>query len=155
MNLAFGRCRDINGPLMEAALALYRSSFPAHELRLPPDQRDVMGNPLYHFDMCLLDGALAGLILYWDFGTYIYVEHFCVEPSLRGHGLGTLILAELARQNKGEKIACLEARRHYAWYLKGVPHAGFYKEQIVKITTLEDVYRVTKGIKRDLCGSDE
>lgn len=56
---------------------------------------------------------------------------------------------------KGEKIACLEARRHYAWYLKGVPHAGFYKEQIVKITTLEDVYRVTKGIKRDLCGSDE
>lgn len=100
MNLAFGRCRDINGPLMEAALALYRSSLPAHELRLPPDQRDVMGNPLYHFDMCLLDGALAGLILYWDFGTYIYVEHFCVEPSLRGHGLGTLILAELARQNK-------------------------------------------------------
>ena len=98
MNLAFGRCRDINGPLMEAALALYRSSFPAHELRLPPDQRDVMGNPLYHFDMCLLDGALAGLILYWDFGTYIYVEHFCVEPSLRGHGLGTLILAALARQ---------------------------------------------------------
>ena len=56
---------------------------------------------------------------------------------------------------KWEKIACLEARRHYAWYLKGVPHAGFYKEQIVKITTLEDVYRVTKGIKRDLCGSDE
>ena len=53
--------------------------------------------------------------------------------------------------HKGEKIACLEARRHYAWYLKGVPHAGYYKEQIVKITTLEDVYRVTKGIKRDLC----
>ena len=51
MNLAFGRCRDINGPLMEAALALYRSSFPAHELRLPPDQRDEMGTPLYHYDM--------------------------------------------------------------------------------------------------------
>lgn len=62
---------------------------------------------------------------------------------------------ELSAANKGEKIACLEARRHYAWYLKGVPHAGYYKEQIVKITTLEDVYRVTKGIKRDLCGSDE
>jgi len=58
---------------------------------------------------------------------------------------------ELSAANKGEKIACLEARRHYAWYLKGVPHAGYYKEQIVKITTLEDVYRVTAGIKRDLC----
>ena len=58
---------------------------------------------------------------------------------------------ELSAANKGEKIACLEARRHYAWYLKGVPHAGYYKEQIVKITTLADVYRVTEGIKRDLC----
>jgi len=58
---------------------------------------------------------------------------------------------QLSALHKGEKIACLEARRHYAWYLKGVPHAGYYKEQIVKITTLDDVYRVTAGIKRDLC----
>lgn len=58
---------------------------------------------------------------------------------------------ELSAANKGEKIACLEARRHYAWYLKGVPHAGYYKEQIVRIATLEDVYRVTAGIQRDLC----
>ena len=58
---------------------------------------------------------------------------------------------ELSAANKGEKIACLEARRHYAWYLKGVPYAGYWKEQIVKITTLEDVYKVTAGIKRDLC----
>jgi len=58
---------------------------------------------------------------------------------------------EMAAANKGEKVACLEARKQYAWYLKGVPHAGYYKEQICKITTLEDVYRVTAGIKRDLC----
>ena len=58
---------------------------------------------------------------------------------------------EMAAAIKGEKIACLEARKQYAWYLKGVPHAGYYKEQIVRITTLEDVYRITKEIKRDLC----
>ncbi len=57
---------------------------------------------------------------------------------------------EMAAAQKGEKTACLEARRHYGWYLKGVPHASYYKDQIVKISTLEDVYRVTKGIKRDL-----
>ena len=62
---------------------------------------------------------------------------------------------EMAAKIKGEKIACLEARKQYAWYLKGVPHAGYYKDQIVKITTLEDVYRVTAGIKRDLCDSEE
>ena len=57
---------------------------------------------------------------------------------------------ELAAQYNCEKIAVLTARRHYAWYLKGVPHSTYYKEQIVRMETLEDVYRVTAGIKRDL-----
>ena len=57
---------------------------------------------------------------------------------------------ELSAAAKGERIAVLEARRHYCWYLKGVPHSAYYKEQIVRMNTLEDVYRVTKGIKRDL-----
>ena len=57
---------------------------------------------------------------------------------------------QLASEYNCEKIAVLTARRHYAWYLKGVPHASCYKEQIVRMETLEDVYRVTKGIKRDL-----
>ena len=57
---------------------------------------------------------------------------------------------ELAARDKGEHIAILEARKQYAWYFKGVPHAGYYKEQIVRMNTLEDVYRVTEGIRRDL-----
>ena len=57
---------------------------------------------------------------------------------------------ELAREDKGEHIAVLEARKQYAWYLKGVPHANYYKEQIVRMNTMEDVYRVTRGIQRDL-----
>ena len=57
---------------------------------------------------------------------------------------------ELAAAHKGEHIACLEARKQYAWYLKGVAFAGYYKEQISHINTLEDIYRITLGIKRDL-----
>lgn len=57
---------------------------------------------------------------------------------------------ELAAAYGCERTAVLAARRHYAWYLKGVPHASCYKEQIVRMETLEDVYRVTRGIKRDL-----
>ena len=56
----------------------------------------------------------------------------------------------LSAAQKGEHIACLEARKHYAWYLKGVPYAGYYKEQISKISTLEDIDRITAGIQRDL-----
>lgn len=58
--------------------------------------------------------------------------------------------SRLAAEDKGEHIAMLEARKQYAWYLKGVPHANYYKEQIVRMNTLEDMERITAGIKRDL-----
>lgn len=57
---------------------------------------------------------------------------------------------QLAQEDHGEKIACLEARKHFAWYLHGVAHSGFYKQQISSLTTMEDIYRVAKEICRDL-----
>lgn len=57
---------------------------------------------------------------------------------------------ELAYEDKGEKIACLEARKHFAWYLKGVSHSSYYKDQISHITTMEDMRRIAEGIKKDL-----
>ena len=57
---------------------------------------------------------------------------------------------ELAYEDKGEHIACLEARKHFAWYLKGVAYANYYKEQISAIKTMEDIYRIADGIRRDL-----
>ena len=56
----------------------------------------------------------------------------------------------LAAQDKGEHIACLEARKHFAWYLRGVSHSGYYKEQISKISTMDDISAIAAGIKRDL-----
>ena len=57
---------------------------------------------------------------------------------------------EAAAQIKGERTACLEARKHYPWYLKGIPHAAFFREKLVKLETLDDVYRLTEQIKREL-----
>lgn len=50
----------------------------------------------------------------------------------------------------GERLACLEARHQLPWYLKGVPYAGYYKQQLVKVETLDEIDRLIKGIKRDL-----
>ena len=72
------------------------------------------------------------------------------RPSLAERCDTAVRQIELAAQYSCERVAVLTARRHYAWYLKGVPHASYYKEQIVRMETLEDVYRVTRGIKRDL-----
>ena len=56
----------------------------------------------------------------------------------------------LAREDKGEHIACLEARKHFAWYLRGVPYSGYYKEKISAISTMDDIASIAAGIKRDL-----
>ena len=56
----------------------------------------------------------------------------------------------LAAQDKGEHIACLEARKHFAWYLRGVAHSGYYKSQISQISSMEQIEEIAKGIKRDL-----
>ena len=50
----------------------------------------------------------------------------------------------------GERLACLEARHHLPWYLHGVPHGGYYRNQLVHVETLADVHRIVKEIKRDL-----
>ncbi|MBR0310796.1 MAG: tRNA-dihydrouridine synthase, partial [Oscillospiraceae bacterium] len=57
---------------------------------------------------------------------------------------------ELSARYRNERTALLEARRHCCWYLKGVPYANYYKEQIVRMETLEDLYKVAEGVKRDL-----
>ena len=57
---------------------------------------------------------------------------------------------QLAYEDKGEHIACLEARKHFAWYLRGVPHSSYYKSQISAISSMEDIRRIAQGIKKDL-----
>ena len=57
---------------------------------------------------------------------------------------------QLSQQDHGEHIACLEARKHFAWYLRGVAHSSFYKNQISSMNTMEDIYRIAKDIVRDL-----
>lgn len=57
---------------------------------------------------------------------------------------------ELSEQDHGEHIACLEARKHFAWYLRGVAHSSYYKTQISSLNTMEDIYRIAKDVVRDL-----
>ena len=57
---------------------------------------------------------------------------------------------ELAERDHGEHIACLEARKHFAWYLRGVRNSSFYKKEISSMSKMEDIYRIAREISRDL-----
>ena len=57
---------------------------------------------------------------------------------------------ELSERDHGEHIACLEARKHFAWYLRGVRNASYYKQEITSMNKMEDIYRIARDIVRDL-----
>jgi tRNA-dihydrouridine synthase B len=101
------------------------------------------------------DGLMVGRATLGD--PWVFAD---IKAAQRGQDFTRPVLAkrvdmavrqsELALQDKGEHIACLEARKHFAWYLRGVAHSNFYKAQISAIGSMEDVYRIAKGIQNDL-----
>ena len=50
----------------------------------------------------------------------------------------------------GERLACLQARHHLPWYLRGVKYANYYKQQLVRVETLDELHRICEGMKKDL-----
>ena len=71
-------------------------------------------------------------------------------PPLRERMEEALWQVEKAVEFKGEKIALLEARKQLSWYLRGVAHAGYYKQQIVAMNTLEEAREIVRGVQKDL-----
>ena len=72
------------------------------------------------------------------------------RPALKDRIAVAVEQFRLSEQDHGEHIACLEARKHFAWYLRGVAHSSYYKNQISSMNTMEDIYRIAKDIVRDL-----
>ena len=102
------------------------------------------------------DGLMLGRGTFGD--PWLFAE---VQAALRGENLPQrpplaqrMDLAEhqfeLACADKGEHIGCLEARKYFSWYLRGVAHSSYYKAQISKIAEVEDAHRILAQIRRDL-----
>ena len=72
------------------------------------------------------------------------------RPALKERIAVAVRQFEMSQQDYGEHIACLEARKHLIWYLRGVSHSSYYKNQISSLNTMEDIYRIAKDIVRDL-----
>ena len=102
------------------------------------------------------DGIMIGRSVFgdpWVFEEVAYAlrgEEYPGRPCLADRIAVAVKQFQLSEEDHVEKIACLEARKHFAWYLKGVSHSGYYKNQITSLTTMEDIYRVAKDVVRDL-----
>ena len=101
------------------------------------------------------DGLMVGRATFGD--PWLFSEILAAQrgeayerPPLKDRIAVAVEQFQLAEQDHGEHIACLEARKHFAWYLRGVSHSSYYKNQITSLTSMEDIYRVAKDVVRDL-----
>jgi len=104
----------------------------------------------------LCDGAMIGRgsfgdpWIFRDGNAAIAGKAIPPRPSVAERMDTVMAQIELSAQMRGERLACLEARRHMAWYLRGVPYSGAYKSDIVKIETIEDMRKIARRIKSEL-----
>ena len=49
------------------------------------------------FSAILKDGQLAGLVVYWHFEGFHYIEHLVILPDRRGEGIGSATLIHLRK----------------------------------------------------------
>ena len=92
----------------DAVFRLLARSFPAGERRDKAGQRALLADSAYQIDILRApSGGVQALMASWDFGGFVFFEHFAVDPACRNGGIGGQMLdALLARF---DKPACLEA----------------------------------------------
>lgn len=74
---------------------LYESSFPLAERRREEDHLRACENPMF-FPLSAWEGSqLLGLLFYWEWDAYRYLEYLAVSPELRGQGFGSQLLRHL------------------------------------------------------------
>ncbi|MDR0294045.1 MAG: tRNA-dihydrouridine synthase [Oscillospiraceae bacterium] len=54
--------------------------------------------------------------------------------------------------DKGERVACLEMRRHLAWYLRGLPYASRIKREVASISEARDFDRCIQDLRGERDG---
>lgn len=88
--------------LFAPSIRLLHKSFVDDELRNDEALKTLTdGNPLFSFNVILNgEGERLGLITTWNFGKILYVEHFAIEPDLRGAGYGRAAINSLTEQSK-------------------------------------------------------
>lgn len=86
--------RPIETADMLSAEVLYISSFPPEERRPWSQIADAASEPCL-YGLYTGEYIFAGIITVWKFNDFAYVEHFAVDPTKRGGGIGAQAIGEL------------------------------------------------------------
>lgn len=83
----------------KAVWGIYEDSFPHFEKRLFTDQQRAMADERFHPTGVMEDGQIVGMVFYWLFDQFAYIEHLAIAKNRRGQNYGTRILEQFCQQH--------------------------------------------------------
>ena len=102
-------------------------------------------------DLCMIGrGAFGNPWLFRQANAAVNGEDIPAPPPLAERMDTALAQIRQLADYSGERLACLEARHHVPWYLHGVAHAGYYRQQLVHVESLAELEKLIREIQRDL-----
>ncbi|WP_291869223.1 GNAT family N-acetyltransferase [Maribacter sp.] len=100
------RLKNISDNYFHKAWKLYEDAFPLEERRSFNAQTHVMKKSNYHFNILMDENKFIGFLLWWDFETLKYIDHFATSTEQRNKGFGKLILEKFMESS--DKTILLE-----------------------------------------------
>ena len=99
--IIFKRVTDADGNDYIFTERLLVASFPSDEYRSLKEQRTfTRERENFHMNIIYSSTTPVGIISYWKFDTFTYVEHFAILPTLRNCGYGTAAIKKLIEKER-------------------------------------------------------
>lgn len=91
-------------------------------------------------------GALGAPWLFAAIEAYLVHGQLLPEPPVSRRMAVLLRQIELAASLKGERVALREARKHAAWYMRGLKGAAGFRGEAGQIVTLDDLAQLCRRV---------
>ncbi|MDQ6812143.1 MAG: GNAT family N-acetyltransferase [Bacteroidota bacterium] len=102
--LSFHHITDLNVKLAGEIKLLYERSFPLRERRTWEELVRLLEEPAMSLKAIANEQQFIGLVVYWQFEEWLYLEHFAIVPELRGQQFGRKVIECLLQESFGKLI---------------------------------------------------
>ncbi len=92
--MEFIQIKSTDNPYFEKLLALYADAFPENQRHSNDDYKRFIesAKDIFYCNAVLLNGSFVGFFNYWNFGWFLFAEHFAIEEAVRGNKLGEKVM---------------------------------------------------------------
>ncbi len=110
------KIENVYDPNFGEVYDLYNSAFPAYQRRTWAGLETLFNKkPAFQCLNVRSNSNFVGLIHYWTFEKFIYIEHFAIHPDYRNQGLGSKVMKEfLAKKELPVVVETETPRSHVA-----------------------------------------